>query len=202
MSWKQPTAGIVLAAGMSQRFEDTKQLARFKGKYLLERVLDDVLNSQLDRLVLVLGHDADNILKALNLPSPDERLQVIVSPQFRKGLSRSLCAGLEVVQASHPSVMFLLGDQPMVGTATLDLLLKRFWQSSKEICVPVYQGTRGNPVLFTRHWYDRLLSLAGDIGARELIKEHPDQVLAVEIEDPHCFIDIDTRADLQRLNTT
>ncbi len=68
--WKQPTAGIVLAAGMSQRFEGTKQLVRFKGKYLLERVLDDALNSQLEHVVLVLGHDADTILKALNLARP------------------------------------------------------------------------------------------------------------------------------------
>ncbi len=201
MSWKQPTAGIVLAAGMSQRFEGTKQLARFKGKYLLERVLNAALNSRLDRLVLVLGHDADLVLKALNLPSADARLQIVVNPRFREGLSRSLCTGLEAVEASHPSVMFLLGDQPMVSTAFVNLLLERFWQSTKDICVPVCQTRRGNPVLFSRNWYDRLFSLAGDIGARDLIKKHPDQVLAVEIENPLCFIDIDTRADLQRLVT-
>jgi len=197
-SLKQPTAGIVLAAGMSQRFASTKQLVRFKGKYLLEWVLEHALNSQLDRLILVLGHDADHILKSLNLPGSEARLQVVFNPHFQEGLSRSLRAGLAAVKATHPSVMFLLGDQPMVPTDILNLLLERFWQSSKDICVPVYQGRRGNPVLFNRNWYDRLLSLAGDIGARELIKEHPGQVLAVEIENPLCFVDIDTPADLKR----
>jgi molybdenum cofactor cytidylyltransferase len=201
MSWKKPTAGIILAAGLSQRFKGTKLLAKFKGKYLLEWVLDDALDSKLDRVILVLGHDAESIRAALKHKIDNPRLQVVVHPHFGEGLSRSLCAGLAAVQASHPSVMFLLGDQPMVGTATLNLLLSRFWRSPKDICVPVCRGRRGNPVLFSRNFYARVLSLTGDIGARHLILEYPEQVLTVEIHDPLCFIDIDTRAELKRLAT-
>jgi len=201
-NWKKPTAGIVLAAGLSERFRGTKQLARFKGKPLLAWVLNAALNSHLDRLVVVLGHDAGRILKALGPVTDHPHLHVVVHQRFREGLSQSLRAGLAAVQASYPSVMFLLGDQPLVNTALVNLLLARFWRSSKDICVPVCQGRRGNPVIFSRIYYERLQALKGDIGARRLIEADPDQVLSVAIENPLGFTDIDTRADLKRLGTT
>ena len=200
MHGKQPTAGIVLAAGMSLRFQSTKQIARFKGKFLLAWVLEHALSSRLDQLVLVLGHDADNILKALKPQISHPRLRIVVNPNFKEGLSQSLRVGLTEVATTHPAVMFLLGDQPMVGTPTLDLLLERFWQSSKDICAPIFQGRRGNPVLITNKFYAQLFALEGDIGARQLIKANPDHLLTVKVEDPSCLIDVDTRADLKRLS--
>ena len=199
MNRKQPTAGIVLAAGMSQRFSRTKQIARFKGKFLLEWVLAHALNSRLDHVVLVLGHDADAIMKALKPQISHARLRTVVNPDFQKGLSQSLRLGLREVATTHPSVMFLLGDQPLVASSTLNLLLDRFWESSKDICVPVFKGRRGNPVLFTQNFYAQLLALEGDAGARRLIKAHPAHLLTVEVEDSSCLIDIDTQADLERL---
>jgi molybdenum cofactor cytidylyltransferase len=100
-----------------------------------------------------------------------------------------------------PSVMFMLGDQPMIDTETIDFLLHNFWRSDKDICVPVYQGKRGNPTIFSRKFYNHFLNLKGDIGARGIIKTNSDRVLEVEVKNPLCFMDIDTEKDFEKLES-
>jgi len=198
---KKPTAGIILAAGLSTRFGKPKQLLDLNGKPLIEWVVDACLNSRLDKIVVVLGAGAPQIAAGLSLKYSDRRVLPIINPQYPDGMSQSLRAGLAEVMQDFPAVMFLLGDQPLVSSTLIDRLLERFRESQKDICVPVHQGTRGNPTLFSRKFYKRLLNVSGDTGAREIIQAHPEAVLSVEIEDPLPFFDIDTETDLETLRT-
>jgi molybdenum cofactor cytidylyltransferase len=106
-----------------------------------------------------------------------------------------------MIADTYAAVMFLLGDQPMVDPATINHLLKCFRASEKNICVPVNRGKRGNPTIFSDHFYNRLSAIEGDIGGREIIELHPDQILEVEIENSLVFFDIDTPQDLEELNS-
>jgi len=196
---KKPTAGIILAAGMSTRLGRSKQLLRLKGKPLLEWVVDACLDSLLDRIVLVLGHDARQVIKILEPKFAGTRIQIAFNPRYREGMSRSLKTGLTALGLQPPSVMFLLGDQPLIDAVVIDRMLKSFWNSKKNICVPVFKGTRGNPVIFGRHFYRLIRETENDIGARRIIETHPDQVLAVEVEQRLYFLDVDTEADLKTL---
>ena len=190
-----------MAAGMSTRFGTPKQLIRLKGKYLIEWVLDTALNSHLESIILVLGYKNREIFEAISEKAYHPALQVVVNHRFSEGLSQSLLAGLRMVQKTFPSVMFLLGDQPMVDSRMINNLLDRFWKSHKDICVPTFQGKRGNPAIFSRNLYNQLLGIKGDVGARNIIKEHPDSVLYVEVKDPLRFFDIDEEKDLQSLRS-
>ena len=98
--------------------------------------------------------------------------------------------------------MFLLGDQPMVDAEMINLLLDKFRASEKNICVPVYQGKRGNPVIFSSFFYGQLFQTENDIGARYIIQKNPDQVLWIEIDNPLYFFDIDTEDDLRTLRSS
>jgi molybdenum cofactor cytidylyltransferase len=95
--------------------------------------------------------------------------------------------------------MFLLGDQPLVDAALINLLLKRYAGSEKPICVPAHRGIRGNPTLFGNSLYPEILNIEGDKGARDIIAAHPDQVLALEIADPLVFLDIDRLEDVEKI---
>lgn len=150
---------------------------------------------------MVLGHDAPRIIAALSEKLSNSRILTSISNRYREGLSQSLRMGLSEVMSEFPSVMFLLGDQPMVDSKIIDLLLKRFWASEKDICVPTHKGKRGNPSLFGRKFYDQLLRIQGDIGARKIIRTNPEQVLSVDVDNPLSFFDIDTEEDLNTLNT-
>lgn len=199
MSHQKQTAGIILAGGSSTRFGRPKQLLKLKGKYLLEYVLTAALESELNHVVLVLGHDHQNILQALGACTIHERLQVVINHRYLEGQSRSLQAGLLKIRQTFPSVMFLLGDQPLLDSNTIDHMLDRFRYSGKDICVPVCKGKRGNPTIFNRVLYDQLLAIEGDIGARNIIRANPERVLYLEMNDPLCFFDIDSQKDLTNL---
>ena len=89
---------------------------------------------------------------------------------------------------------YLLGAHPFERTELMGV-----WGAEKDICVPVYRGKRKTPAIFRRRLYTQLMGIKGDKGARQLIDDNPDRVLAVEIKDPICFFDVDTRQDFERL---
>lgn len=188
-----------MAAGLSTRYGRTKQLLKLKGKPLLEWTLDACLNSQLEKIVLVIGHDAHRIITALSSKLEDSRILTTINRRYREGMSQSLRSGLLKAMNTFPSVMFLLGDQPMVDSRMINRLLNNFWKSDKDICIPVYKGKRGNPSIFSQYFYDQLLNIQGDIGARKLILNNPENVLSVDVESSMSFFDIDTEKDLNIL---
>jgi molybdenum cofactor cytidylyltransferase len=194
---KKPTAGIILAAGMSTRLGQTKQLLKLKGRHLIEWVIDAALASKLTEIILVLGHEQQKILSVIGGKAFLPQLQVVHASDYRQGMSQSLKAGLSVARGGYPSVMFLLGDQPLVTSKEIDRLLEEFWKSDRDICVPVHKGKRGNPTIFGQNLYDELLRIQGDIGARNLIEAHLGGVHYVETEEPASFLDIDTAEDLK-----
>ena len=196
-----PTAGIVLAAGMSTRLGRPKHLIKIGGKTLLSRVVTAALESELAEIVLVLGPEADQVLVALGSVANHERLRTVINEKYQDGMAGSLQAGLATVQEQYPAVMFLLGDQPLIDAEAINSLLRYFWSADRDICVPVQGGKRGNPVCFSRRFYGQILALQGDKGAREIIAGHPEDVLLVEIENPSFFLDIDCAEDLEKLLT-
>jgi molybdenum cofactor cytidylyltransferase len=199
MSSKTNTAGIILAAGASVRFGQPKQLIKLRGKYLIERVLDAALKSRLDLVVLVLGHEYQSILQALGAKVSHPQLEVVINHKYQEGQSSSLKAGLVTVQKAFSSVMYLLADQPMINSNTIDLLLDQIHGSRREVCVPVFEGRRGNPTIFKRSIYEEIMMIDGDIGARNIIAKNAERVLYAKIKDPLCFFDIDSPEDLKKL---
>ncbi len=199
MPKEKRTAGIILAAGQSTRIDKFKLLIKLEGKYMLEWVVDAALESRLAHVILVLGHHFEKVQKVLNKKIRHPRIEIVINPQYPMGLSRSLRSGLLAAKGSYPSVMFLLGDQPMLDAKTINMLLDRFWNSEREICVPVCRGKRGNPTVFSHKYYDQLLQIKGDIGARNVLEAYASHIIRVEVDHPLGFIDVDTEVDLKAL---
>jgi molybdenum cofactor cytidylyltransferase len=195
---KKPTAGIILAAGTSSRLGRPKQLLEIDGRMLLAKTVATTLASQLDHVVLVLGHESERIIAALGERLNDARISVTLNERYRDGMSSSLQHGLLQVSGSFPSIMVILGDQPFLDHGTIDLLLAKFRDSDKDICVPCLKDRQGAPVILSSRFYKDIFSIRGDIGARNIIRDNPESVLRVEIENVDCFLDIDSEEDLQR----
>jgi molybdenum cofactor cytidylyltransferase len=196
---KRPIAGIVLAAGMSTRFGRLKQIIEFGKSNILSMVVDSTINSTLDKVVLVLGHEAEAVKNSLGEKLLNSKVLIIDNPNFKDGMSTSLQKGLSVICDDFPSIMILLGDQPLLNHNVINRILDHFNSTEKEICVPVYNGQRGLPVCFTKRFYDDILLLRGDIGAREIINKNPEAIDSIDIEDGNAFLDIDNEADLEKL---
>ena len=196
---KGPVAGIILAAGMSKRFRKVKQLFEIGNSTILSMVIKAAIKSDLDKIVLVLGYESDKIKASLVNSLKESKLVAVVNPNYFQGMSTSLGCGLMEIKKEFPSVMILMGDQPFVSYKVINHILKSFKAADKDICVPVYKGKRGLPVCFTDAFYDDMLNISGDMGAREIIRNNPLKIQTVEIEDPVCFMDIDEEADLEQL---
>ena len=200
MTQEIPTAGVILAAGASTRFGQPKQLSVLKDRYLIEWVLEAALNARLKRIILVLGYAHQKIQQTLGKKLDHPKLQIEINPRYKDGQSGSLKLGLSSVRDTYPAVMFLLADQPLVDAVTLNFLLDQYWSTDKNICVPTSAARIGNPCIFSSHFYPQILKISGDSGARHIIRTNPEQVLKVQIHNPHFFMDVDTPADLEEIN--
>ncbi|MFZ4856580.1 MAG: molybdenum cofactor cytidylyltransferase [Desulfuromonadaceae bacterium] len=196
MSRTPRITGIVLAAGSGRRMGQTKQLLPFRGQTLLECVVDNASASTLDRVIVVLGFRAE----ALAHLFAEKDITVVVNPSYESGQSSSLKVGLQAATHEADAVLFLLGDQPLVTPETINRIIsdyERFPHS--HVVVPVFEGKRGNPALFSRETFTRIESLSGDCGARVLFAEYAGHILEVAVNDRSIHMDIDTEEDYRRL---
>ncbi|MGQ0797628.1 MAG: NTP transferase domain-containing protein [Methanobacteriota archaeon] len=187
-------SAIVLAAGTSSRMAEPKARADLDGRPLLDHVLDAVRSSRADEIVVVLGHEADRVREA----APLEGTTVVVNPDYRKGMSTSIRAGLRAARADSAGFLIVLGDQPFVSAATIDELIAAHAQSGARILIPTFQGIRGNPVLVDGSLSDEMESIAGDQGCRAIFGRHAEDLLEVPVRDAGVLIDLDTPEELAR----
>jgi molybdenum cofactor cytidylyltransferase len=188
-------AGIVLAAGASSRMGRTKQLLPFRGQTILECVVDNALASRLHRVIVVLGHEAEVLEPLLK----NREVTVVRNPHYHRGQSTSLKAGLRMLREESEAALFLLGDQPLITPEIIDGIIAAYETSRSPIVLPVFEGRRGNPVLFARETFARMAELGEDSGARPLFAEYAERILKVPVDDPAIHLDIDTEEDYRRL---
>jgi molybdenum cofactor cytidylyltransferase len=198
-----------------------KQLLPFGRTTLLGRVLNTARGAGLDYVVLVLGFEAGRIRHTLDLncsnqlhpdqtrlnqtcpearTCPDSNpIQLIDIPDWHKGQSFSVAAGLKSLPPDMDGALFLLGDQPLVTAQTIHHLVSVFQTSDHWILAPCFKGQRGNPVLVASPLFDRLKQPAGDVGARGLFKEFRHRMHCLEVDDPGVLRDVDTPEDYASL---
>ena len=187
----EKTAGIVLAAGASVRMGSTKQLLPVEGGILIERVLNAALESELDEVILVLGHRADEIQSALKKAVKHKKLKVTINGQYKQGISTSIRAGLAKAKA-FGHVMILLGDMPHITSDLINLLLHRYLDSRLAIGAIKVGATRSHPVIFSQKLYAELDKLRGDEGAKYLFRKYSDKLCLVSPDFYYDDRDIDT----------
>lgn len=179
---------ILLAAGESNRMGRPKQLIPFGQSTILEQAIDNLLNSAVSETIVVLGHRAVEVLKAIAA----KPVKIAINTNYQQGMSTSIITGLNLIDSRAQAVIIALGDQPFVDSQTINSIMETFTANHKGIAIPVYQGRRGHPVIFDIKYKSELLRLKGDIGGREIIDRHPDDVLEVTVNCEGVLIDIDT----------
>jgi molybdenum cofactor cytidylyltransferase len=193
-------AAIVLAAGRSTRMGGpNKLLAELGGKPLVRVVTEQALASKAQGVIVVTGHQHREIESALR------GLQVTFAhnPGFAEGLAGSVKAGITAVPANADGAIVCLGDMPLIDAQLIDRLIEAFAPDRGNlIVVPVSAGRRGNPVLWSRRFFNELMTLDGDIGARHLIEKHNAAVAEVPVDGQGAFLDIDTPQALETARGT
>lgn len=196
-------SAVILAAGEGTRIGKQKMLLPWGKATILERVIDNVLLSGVSEVVVILGYKAEEMRSKLepNLAANPNRnkVKIITNPLFKEGISSSLIRGVESLGKDCEAIMVVLGDQPQIGPDIMRKLLKSFVANDKRIAVPSFKGQKGHPVIMDLKFKPEILRLKGDIGAREVVKSHPEEILEVDISSQEIIRDIDTWRDYEEI---
>jgi len=187
-------AGIILAAGTASRMGRDKLLLPFKGIPLVQHVLNTARASRLTSVTVVLPEDS--LL--------EERLShtgcIIAHSLYRhEGQAESLKAGLRSIPQQAQGAMILLGDLPLLTAETINTLITASAEKPDHWIIPMQQGRRGNPVIIPSSSFEKVLTLAGDTGARPLLSLPDTLKHTVELTETGPFFDIDTPQQYETL---
>lgn len=190
------TGVIILAAGSSSRFGNTKQLLRFKGKTLLKHTIEEAAQAGAQPIVVVTGANADEISKELK----NENVEIVFNKDWELGMASGIVTGLRTaitLDKDVEKVIIAVCDQPFVSSSLFQQLFQEQNKSHKHMVASAYADTVGTPALFTKKYFDELMGLTGDHGAKILFKKYGDDLATVKFPDGN--IDIDTREDYENL---
>ena len=185
---------ISIGAGESKRMGEAKLLLPFGEKTIIETVIDNVIQSKVEKILVVLGSDREKIEKRIKNYS----LKIAFNPNFRSGMLSSVHAGFQALPEYAQAALIVLGDQPSISTSVIDDLIDAYRRTGKGIVLPVYNKERGHPVLIDVKYREEVESLSPDVGLRGTVYNHPEDILEVEVETPSIFQDIDDESDYKR----
>jgi molybdenum cofactor cytidylyltransferase len=193
---QRSVAAIILAAGRSSRMGKPKLLLPYKGRPIVNWVLAAACASQADPVIIVLGHEAQQVDAALRA---ERWFLAIHNPGYMDGMSTSLKIGLAATPKEADGAIILLGDQPLITPEIINAMSAESAREPDAIIAASYQGRRGNPVLFPRKYFAELETITGDEGGRSALARHLEQVRLVEIDDALAGFDVDTPEEYQAL---
>ena len=177
---------IILAAGASTRLGFPKQLAKLGDETLLQRAIRVARGAGCSPLIVILGAEATRVLLD---GLPDDTVPVI-NEEWEEGMGSSIRVGVRacgIVAKQAEGVVVMTCDQPAVTSQHLQKLMLRH-----EIKASRYVGRNGIPAFFPKKYFDTLMALEGDAGARALLKDARYE----ELEGGD--LDVDTVEDLAR----
>jgi molybdenum cofactor cytidylyltransferase len=182
-------SAVVLAAGASTRMKTQKLLLPLGNEPLVRRVVAFVCNAGFDDVLVVVGSDHEQVVKALQgLP-----IRYAVNPDYASGMGSSFrTAVLNLPQSD--AAMFALADQPFVSSAEYRKIRETHLQQRSPIVSVRYGEVMAPPHLFSREFFPELAAL--EHGARPVLLSHRDKTTILNFPTD-LLVDVDTPEDYE-----
>ncbi len=182
-------SGILLAAGRSTRMGRDKLSLPYGEKTILHGSLSPLKDSPLiSEIIVVVNRDS-------RLAIDQEGCTVAVNKDDHLGMSSSLRTGILAASPLTNAYIVCLADMPRITVGILASLIEAYAETGEGILLPTYRGRDGHPVVLDVAYRERLLQITGDIGAKQIIRDDPDRVRRLPVDDAAVVLDIDTPAD-------
>lgn len=187
-------AAIILSGGASRRMGSPKALLSYQGRPFLEHLLDVAHHPKIGVRRIVLGADAEPIAKEVDLAQGE----IVINEEWEKGQLSSLQAALRSLPPRTDGAILLLIDHPLISSTLVDELIETFYKSGKPIVLPVYDGRRGHPVIFSSALYEELLYAPPETGARSVVWAHSAEVQIVQTNEEGCVLNLNDPDTMQK----
>lgn len=182
---------IVLAAGESRRMGSPKMLLPYNDVTVIEQVINNLLDADIDRIVVVLGANREEIMEVTR--SYD--VFHCYNEDYKGGMLSSVKCGFYSLPQGCTGALIMPGDQPMTGPGEINRVIRAFMESDKGLVMAAHNGKRGHPLIVDMKYADEVLSLPEGEGLRALAAKHPEDVMESDTDDSSVLRDIDTQED-------
>ena len=179
-------AAVILSGGSSSRMGSPKALLPYQGRPFLEHLLEVTALPQIGVRRVVLGAHAEPIAKAINLKADE----IVINEDWEKGQLSSIQAALRSLLPGTEGMLLCLIDHPLISRALVEDLIEQFNKTKAPIVLPVYEGRRGHPVIFSATLYDELLRAPLETGARAVVWAHKGEIDEVRTNEEGCVLNL------------
>lgn len=190
---------ILLAAGSSLRMgESNKLLMPYSDKSIIEEVALQISKAKINKLIVVLGHDHQSVMNALN---GIEKIEFVYNSIHSFGQMSSIQAAMSLVNHQQQGFMVCLGDMPTLTTKEYNLVIDQFLKNHtpNRITRPVYKEQIGHPVIFDSHYKQEIINTSKHKSCKSIIDQNKRHLEKIEVSSVNFFLDIDNPEDYNRL---
>jgi molybdenum cofactor cytidylyltransferase len=192
-------SAIVLAAGKSTRMGRPKASLPLDSRdTFLSRIVETFRAVDVKDIVVVVGHDADSIMRSFSLTNAQARF--VSNADYEAGQLSSFICGLNAIERPGlEATLMTLVDVPLVTPRTVRAVIERWVATRAPIVRPVRGEEHGHPILIAQSVFDEIRQANPSIGAKAVVRAHASAIGDVEVDDTGAFIDIDTETDYRQL---
>jgi len=188
-------AVVILAAGESSRMQQAKQLLPWGKSTLLGNAIKEAVQSNSEKVYVVLGAKAETIQKQFKATD----VTWVLNENWKKGMGSSISCAINYLvhlKTNYAGILIMLCDQPLIDADYINKMISTFKRSNKGIVATAYKHSNGAPVLFDKKYLEVLSNLEGNRGAKEIIADNSNGVIAINPNGKEK--DLDTMEEYQQ----
>jgi len=187
-------AAVILSGGASSRMGSPKALLPYQGRPFLEHLLEVTSHRNIGVRRVVLGAHAEPIAKAIDLKADE----IVINHEWEKGQLSSIQAALRSLPPGTDGMLLCLIDHPLISSALVQDLIEQFYKTKRPIVLPVYEGRRGHPVIFSASLYNELFRAPLETGARAVVWAHSAEIEEFRTNEEGCVLNLNDPETLNR----
>lgn len=188
-------AAAILSAGESRRMGSPKALIPYHGHTFLEHLIEVTTHPRIGIRKIVLGAGAEKIIEKLQL----DRASVAINENWQQGQLSSIQTAVRSLPRGETEGLILCPvDHPLVSAELVTRLIAEFDASGKLIVLPTYRGKRGHPLIFRANLYEEILAASPEIGARQVVWNHANDLLEVPTEEEGIILNLNNPDSLKK----
>jgi molybdenum cofactor cytidylyltransferase len=184
---------IILAAGFSSRMKTNKLALEYGPTTVLNHVILELVKSKVDEIIVVTSRE-ENI----------EGVKMVINLHSERGMTSSIKTGVEAASVKSHGYMICLADMVKLNSEDYTFLAEEFEKAYSRnpscILLPRFNGEKGNPVVFSSKYKSEILHHENPEGCKGIIKQHPDQIVWIDMNNDAVLVDMDTPDDYEKLS--